>query len=186
MSLKFGIYLVEQRIITPEQFCGLIKIQQESARALPTIALRKNLMTIRQVADVIDVISNEPHREFQIVATEMGYLHSKEADYLLQVQQNTAETIRSLAVECGLLTERQAAVLFLHFQKTSIKQPQRPAAPAPAKSEAQAGAPTIIETGSGQSGDPDAGDSPKTGTTRPKRPNFRRRPVIIEKEGSNA
>lgn len=179
MSLKFGIYLVEQRIVTPEQFCGLIKIQQESARALPTIALRKNLMTIRQVADVIDVVTNEPHREFQTVATEMGYLHPKEAEYLLQVQQTTAEPIRSLAVECGLLTERQAAVLFLHFQKTSVKQQQPAGTP-------EAASPTIIETDSDQSADQPTGNTSQPSTARPKRPNFRRRPVIIEKESSNA
>jgi hypothetical protein len=50
MSLKFGIYLVEQRIISPEQFCGLVKIQQEATMSLATIALRKNILTIKQVA----------------------------------------------------------------------------------------------------------------------------------------
>lgn len=182
MSLKFGIYLVEQRIVTPEQFCGLIKIQQESARALPTIALRKNLMTIRQVANVIDVITESPHREFQVVATEMGYLHAKEADYLLQVQQNTADTIRALAVECGLLTERQAAVLFLHFQKTTFK--QQTAAPAETtEATADSVVPATAQPATGQ--ETESGTSTAT-PSRPKRPNFRRRPVIIEKEGTTA
>ena len=171
MSLKFGIYLVEQRIVTPEQFCGLIKIQQESTRALPTIALQKNLMTIRQVANVLEAINGNPGKEFQRVAIEMKYLHPKEADYLLQVQQTSADSIRSLAVECGLLTERQAAVLFLHFQNTASKK-QAPATP-------QAASPQIQETTA-----PEAPAKPKT--ARPKQPNFRRRPVIIENQNAGA
>ena len=171
MSLKFGIYLVEQRIVTPEQFCGLIKIQQESTRALPTIALQKNLMTIRQVANVLEAISGNPGKEFQNVAIEMKYLHAKEADYLMQVQQTTADSIRSLAVECGLLTERQASVLFLHFQNTASK--QKPQA------QPQAASPQIQETST-----PAAPQRPET--ARPKQPNFRRRPVIIENQNANA
>ena len=164
MSLKFGIYLVEQRIVTAEQFCGLVKIQQESTRALPTLALQKSLMTIRQVANVLEAIETSPEKDFQRQAIEMGYLHAKEAEYLLQVQLSTAETIRALAVECGLLTERQASVLFLHYQKTASKQTAI-AQPPTAKPEAAA------------TSQPPA---------RPKQPNFRRRPMIIEKQNANA
>jgi hypothetical protein len=71
-------------------------------------------MTIRQVANVLEAIEKSPGKDFQRLAIEMGYLHAKEADYLVQLQQTTAETIRDLAVECGLLTERQASVLYLH------------------------------------------------------------------------
>ena len=169
MSLKFGIYLVEQRIVTTEQFCGLVKIQQESTRALPTLALQKSLMTIRQVANVLEAIEKSPDKDFQRLAIEMGYLHAKEAEYLLQVQQSTAETIRALAVECGLLTERQASVLYLHFQKNISK--KKPTAEAPAASQ-QPAQPNALE--------------PREPTSRPKQPNFRRRPMIIEKQKANA
>ena len=54
MSLNFGIYLVEQRIITPEQFCGLVKIQQEALPSLANVAIRKNMLTIKQVAMILD------------------------------------------------------------------------------------------------------------------------------------
>ena len=169
MSLKFGIYLVEQRIVTAEQFCGLVKIQQESTRALPTLALQKSLMTIRQVANVLEAIERSPEKDFQRLAIEMGYLHAKEAEYLIQVQQSTAETIRDLAVECGLLTERQASVLYLHFQKKVSKKSTIAQTPAATKQ------PTKPAT-----------SAPNESTSRPKQPNFRRRPMIIEKQNANA
>lgn len=169
MSLKFGIYLVEQRIVTAEQFCGLVKIQQESARALPTLALQKSLMTIRQVANVLEAIEKSPEREFKQLAVEMGYLHAKEADFLVQVQQTTAETIRALAVECGLLTKRQASVLYLHYQQNVSKRPTTAQAP----------------TANQQSTQPET-SAPPAPAPRPKQPNFRRRPMIIQKQNANA
>jgi len=174
MSLKFGIYLVEQRIISSEQFCGLIKIQQESTSALSTIALRKNLMTIRQVANVLERTEASPGRDFQSVATEMGYLHTKEVDYLVQVQQTTSESIRSLTVECGLLTERQASVLFIHFQKMSAKKRTAQSS----KPQAQPAAPVQPQANP-------ASAKSSAPASRPKQPNFRRRPMIIERQSTN-
>ena len=72
MSLKFGIYLVEQRVISAEQFCGLVKIQQESAQTMATIALRKNLMTIKQVNFVLDQMESKPGMNFEDMAFEKG------------------------------------------------------------------------------------------------------------------
>ena len=68
MSLKFGIYLVEQRLITPEQFCGLVKIQQDALANLATISIRKNMMTIKQVARVLDQQELTPAKSFVQIA----------------------------------------------------------------------------------------------------------------------
>jgi len=137
MSLKFGIYLVEQRIISPEQFCGLVKIQQEAAMSLATIALRKNMMTIKQVANVLDIAEANPEKSFVKIAMELDLIDRTDADQLLHHQQVHCPSIRKLVVECGLLTQRQTSVLFLHFERngysvrtqvpqTPIQQPESP------------------------------------------------------------
>lgn len=117
MSLKFGIYLVEQRIITPEQFCGLVKIQQEATMSFATIAIRKNLMTIKQVAHVLDLVEANPEKSFVQVSLEQDLIDRADADQMLHLQQLSSPTIRKLVIECGLLTQRQCAVLFMHFEK---------------------------------------------------------------------
>ena len=117
MSLKFGIYLVEQRIISPEQFCGLVKIQQDATMSLATIAIRRNLMTIRQVADVLDLAEVQPDKSFLQIALEQDLIERGDAEQMLQLQQQSTPRIRRLVVECGLLTKRQSAVLFDHFQR---------------------------------------------------------------------
>ena len=156
MSLKFGIYLVEQRIISPEQFCGLVKIQQEATMSLATLAIRKNLMTIKQVTTVLDAIEINPKKSFIKTAMENDLIDREDADQLLHFQQISCPSIRRLVVECGLLTQRQTSVLFLHFERngTNAIQPQAPAQPKPVPSKPKR----------------------KIG---PRQPKFRQRPVVV-------
>ncbi len=121
MSLNFGIYLVEQRIISPEQFCGLVKIQQESGATLASVAIRNNLLTIKQVAEVLDRQEMNPNKSFIDIAIDADYLDAADSQKLLNEQQQTSPTIRKLVQECGLLTERQCSVLFQHYLRIGTR-----------------------------------------------------------------
>ncbi|MEM9942565.1 MAG: hypothetical protein AAF939_13460 [Planctomycetota bacterium] len=196
MSLKFGIFLVEQRIISPEQFCGLVKIQQEASPSVATIALRKNALTIKQVAEILDASEANPEKSFLNIAMEKDFLDRADADQLLHEQQLSCPTIRKLLVECGLLTQRQASVLLLHFERNGDKpifqdqglhqeveqpqavvrtEPQQKAAPkAPKISTIQPAAPTD-----------DANQSGGTSQQKPRQPKFRQRPVVVRQYTPN-
>lgn len=126
MSLKFGIYLVEQRVISPEQFCGLVKIQQESTMSLPTISLRMNILTIKQVAQVLGEIEDDAEKTFIKSAMELDFMGRAAADQILQFQQEKCQSLRKLIVKCGLLSQRQCSILFLYFERPGSK-----ASPAP-------------------------------------------------------
>ena len=170
MSLNFGIYLVEQRIISPEQFCGLVKIQQESGATLASVAIRKNMLTIKRVANILDQQEMTPHKSFAQIAIETDYLDGADAEKLVTEQQHTTPTIRKLVQECGLLTDRQCSVLFQHYlrigtrpinsaqptatPKTQPVTPVRPATPTPAPAR-------------------------KAQTAQPRAPKFKQRPVIV-------
>lgn len=169
MSLKFGVYLVEQRIVSPEQFCGLVKIQQESVRTQAKISLQRNMLTIRQVANILDTqeanAKGSP-KPFHQLAVEMNYLSATEADSLVKAQEGSGVSINDLLVECGLLTESQNRVLHAHFQRTAFNAAQQTGASAPAKAQtAPAKAPAAPA---------------KPSSTGPRQPNFKRRPVIIQ------
>ena len=173
MSLNFGIYLVEQRIISPEQFCGLVKIQQESTMSLATIALRKNILTIKQVANVLDIAEVKPEKSFLRIAMEQDLIDRADADQILHFQQNHCPSIRKLVVECGLLTQRQTSVLFLHFERTgsnaarkSLAQPAVPAQPPVTAPPQSAPQPVNAEPAIAQ----------PAGVRQPK---FRQRPVVV-------
>ena len=155
MSLKFGIYLVEQRIISPEQFCGLVKIQQEATMSLATLAIRKNFMTIKQVASVLDIAEDNPQKSFIKIAMEQDLIDRADADQLLHHQQINCPSIRRLVVECGLLTQRQTSVLFLHFERNGTN---------------------AIKTAPVQ---PNAAPSESKKKIGPRQPKFRQRPVVV-------
>lgn len=117
MSLKFGIYLVEQRVISAEQFCGLVKIQQESAKTMATISLRKNLMTIKQVNHLLNLLDGMPDMTFEGLALEKGMIDAQDLEIMRKSKEVSCPPIRRLLVECGLLTQHQTKVLFEHFEK---------------------------------------------------------------------
>ena len=176
MSLKFGIYLVEQRIISPEQFCGLVKIQQDATMSPATIALRKNILTIKQVANVLDAAEVSPEKSFIKIAMEQDLIDRADADQILHFQQNHCPTIRKLVVECGLLTQRQTSVLFLHFERTGSspqgKRPTRqpaPAQPQPTQPQTPATQPTTAQPTTAQ----------PAGVRQPK---FKQRPIIVRQQ----
>lgn len=182
MSLKFGIYLVEQRIISPEQFCGLVKIQQEASPSIATIAIRKNILTIKQVSSILDVAEVQPNKSFIKIAMELDLIDRADADQLLHEQQMLCPSIRKLVVECGLLTQRQTSVLFLHFERNGTKQ----VVPAKEKShETQSNqetttAPTPAETPTpAPQPAPAPVATPVESLNRPREPKFRQRPIIV-------
>jgi hypothetical protein len=164
MSLKFGIYLVEQRIISPEQFCGLIKIQQEATMSLANIALRKNILTIKQVARVLDIQESNPQNSFIQIAIEEELMDCGDADLMLHEQQMSCPSIPRLVVECGLLTQRQSAVLLHHFEKL-VRISKAPAAATPT--------PEVVL--------PKPTETPAPSrTVKPRQPKFTQRPVAAQ------
>ena len=155
MSLKFGIYLVEQRIISPEQFCGLVKIQQEASASAASLAIRKNILTIKQVAKLLDVVQANPGKSFINLALERNLIGEAQAQQLLLAQQSSCPSITKLVIECGLLTQRQTTVLFHHFERG---QTQANRAITPEAPRAKPPAPT---------------------SSSPRQPKFRKRPVVV-------
>lgn len=172
MSLKFGIYLVEQRIISPEQFCGLVKIQQEAGASLATVAIRKNLLTIKQVATVLDQLELAPTKSFVQVAIENDYLDRDDAETLLNEQQLASPTLRNLVQECGLLTERQCNVLFQHYQRVGTRPINRPTSGATTDTAEMPSETTETTT--------------TTTKISPRAPKFKQRPVIVSQYTSPA
>lgn len=162
MSLKFGLYLVEQGIITCDQFCGLVKIQQETKSSMGTIAIQKNIMTIKQVARVLEQQEVEPGKSFVDLALQLDFIEQADAKQLLQLEQVNRPTLRQIIANVGLMTDRQVNKLFEHFEKmmalgkANATLPKRPSEPA--------AAPTPV---------------------KPPQPKFRQRPVIVQQDYSS-
>lgn len=180
MSLKFGIYLVEQRIISPEQFCGLVKIQQEANASLATIAIRNNIMTIKQVAKVLNAVEARPSVSFIETAIAEQLIDSLDAERLIYEQQHSCPTIQSLLVECGLLTAHQTRVLFEHFEKQAARGLLADLSP----SSTTTAAPERDALRSAPAPQPETPVRPEVDFVPPQ-PKFSRRPVVVKPLVSN-
>ena len=141
--------------------------------SMATIALRKNMMTIKQVARVLDIREANPSKSFSQIIVEEDMLDQTDADELVRAQQMSCPAVRKLVVECGLLTERQSQVLFGHFQRvgtrtaetrTTERQTTERRTTAPAR-------PTTIT--------PEKREEQPTQTMRPRRPKFKQRPIVV-------
>ena len=117
MSLKFGIFLVEHQIVSSVQFCGLVKLQQQALASLPALALQQNVLTIRQVATLLDIQACSPDCSFVDLAIENGFLDRLAGERLLAEQAKTSHSITKLVVHTGLLSQGQVDLLFEHFRR---------------------------------------------------------------------
>lgn len=136
MSLKFGIYLVEQGILTCDQFCGLVKIQQSAVASPGSVAIAKNLMTVKQVAQVLDALELNPGKSFSAVAQAFDFLDPADAQLLERAQAERTPTLEKLLVECGVLTSRQVETLQRAYERgTATALTPAPTEPAPLRRE---------------------------------------------------
>ena len=116
--------------------------------SLETVAIRRNLMTIKQVARFLTLQEAEPDSSFLETAIQEKLIDKADSERLLHEQQASSPSLPKLLIECGLLTQRQTEVLFNHFEKqmaTGLKS-QLPAVDSAAESISNADevqAPTV-------------------------------------------
>jgi hypothetical protein len=119
MSLNFGLYLVEQGVISCDQFCGLIKVQQMAVPSPASVAIRSNLLTVRHVGQILNLMELNPGRTFIEAARSLGLLGADGQQRLEQEQQKLLPSIPFLLVECGLLSSRQVETLQQAFERST-------------------------------------------------------------------
>ncbi len=120
MSLSFGLFLVEQGVLTCDQFCGLVKIQQMAVPSPASVAIRSNLLTVRQVGQVLGLIELDPGRGFVDAARSLGFLGADGQSRLEHEQQRLLPSLGCLLIECGVLTGQQVETLQRAFEKTRM------------------------------------------------------------------
>jgi hypothetical protein len=146
MSLRFGLFLVEQGIISCDQFCGLLKVQQQSVPPISSIAVQQNILTIRQIAHVYQLMEQFSSTDFLNTAIKVGILNQPQIQKLRTAQQQAVPSLKQLIVDCELMTQPQLELLSRHFDKMEAS-PLALAATATAKPVAESSPSTPSTTG---------------------------------------
>lgn len=115
-SQLFGKYLVENSIITAEDYTAAIKAQLAVRVKLGTIAIADGLLTEEQVED-INKLQMQFDKRFGDIAIENGLLTSEQIDSLLKKQGNPYMQFVQVLLESGKLSATVLDKTLSAFQK---------------------------------------------------------------------
>ena len=101
-SQLFGHYLIDKRIITPDEYRATIENQLKVRVKLGTIAIAEGLLTEEQVDD-INRLQMQQDKRFGDIAVEMGLLTDDQISALLAKQGNPyMQFVESITQSAGL------------------------------------------------------------------------------------
>lgn len=116
VSNIIGNYLVENDIITLEQFRDLIKEQRKVRVKLGLIAVAEGLMT-QEEADKVNRLQTVMDKRFGDIAIEKGYLTEGQVEALLKKQGNAYLVFAQTLENLDLMTIEQLEQYMIDFQR---------------------------------------------------------------------
>lgn len=101
---RFGAFLVERGLATPEQVLEALNLQKARQRPIGEIAVEQNVLTKAEVFETLNR-QMESRKRFGELVLEMGLGHVGEQDIekLLAVQRQERPALGSILVEMGIL-----------------------------------------------------------------------------------
>ena len=82
---RFGMYLVDHGVVTPEQIVEALDRQRELQRPIGKIALSQRMLTVHQVFEILNRQA-DTQQSFGETAIELGYLTADEVGMLLKIE----------------------------------------------------------------------------------------------------
>jgi hypothetical protein len=111
----FGSYLLNNKIVTPEQLSEAIAKLKESHIKLGTLAMHQGLMTAAEVDEVCYLQSREDKR-FGEIAIERDYLTDDQVEDLLHSQNPDYLLLGQNLVDMGIISNEQLQDVLLDYQ----------------------------------------------------------------------
>lgn len=102
--MQFGMYLVENGVITCEDFYEALKLQLGTRPQLGALAIEKRKLNVRQVFGVLRSQCDSPDERFGELALKLGYLSEADLAWLLHEQSVRVKPFSELLVEMDVLT----------------------------------------------------------------------------------
>ena len=102
--MQFGLYLVENGIITPEQFVEALQVQIDSRPQLGSLAIEQKALTMKEVFQVLRTQADEPKELFGQLAVEAGLISEDRLASLLYLQSARVRSMEEIVVELGYVS----------------------------------------------------------------------------------
>jgi hypothetical protein len=107
--MHFGLYLKKKGIITAEQLVAAAEIQLNNLVPIGQLALEENILSARDIFDVLLAQSTSPNQRFGELAIEIGLMSRDDLMRLLMIQSERKRPIADILVAQRVLTQQQVA-----------------------------------------------------------------------------
>lgn len=107
--MQVGLYLKKKGIITAEQLVAALEEQLGALVPIGQLALEENVLSPRDIFDVLQAQSDSPNERFGDLAVEMGLMSRSDLMRLLMIQADRKRPITDILIEQGALTPQKAA-----------------------------------------------------------------------------
>jgi hypothetical protein len=102
--MQFGIYLVENGVITCEEFFEALKLQVRTRPTIGGLAIEKRKLNVRQVFSVLRQQCDSPADLFGELAVKAGYISGEELASLIHEQTTRVRPFSDILVELEILS----------------------------------------------------------------------------------
>jgi hypothetical protein len=102
--MLFGIYLVENGVISCEEFYEALKLQLRTRPQLGSLAIEKRLLSVRQVFAILRSQCDSTEDLFGRLAVKLGYLAPEALRQLTEEQSRRVRPFSEILVESGILS----------------------------------------------------------------------------------
>jgi hypothetical protein len=118
LTMQFGVYLVDNDLITPDDFFEAVKLQLRTRPQLGALAIELHKLNVRQVFSLLRKQCDSPTEMFGDLAIQAGYLKAAEVEELVEEQLRRVRPLRDLLVEMGVFTDREATQHYADFRRS--------------------------------------------------------------------
>jgi hypothetical protein len=115
--MQFGIYLVDNGVITCEEFFEALKLQLKTRPQLGALAIEKRKLNVRQVFGVLRSQCDSPDDMFGELAVKLGYLTADELTQLLHEQAVRVRSFCEILADAGILSADAVAKHFSDYRR---------------------------------------------------------------------
>jgi hypothetical protein len=116
--MQFGVFLVDNGVITCDEFFEAVKLQLRTRPQLGGLAIERRKLNARQVFSVLREQCDSPVDLFGELAVQLGYLTNDELSELVHEQLLRVRPLSEILVEMDLLTPEARDVHYREFRRT--------------------------------------------------------------------
>lgn len=111
-----GQYLLNKKLISADQLCELLALEDEARVKLGVLAINNGFMTAKQVEEVHE-LQRTMDRRFGEIATGKGYLTMQQLNDLLSLQDSRHLGLSQAIIDKGYLTLAQLETALKQFKE---------------------------------------------------------------------